>query len=101
MECKNRGPCERFTAEEKAQIGKRAAEHGVAATVPVLLEKVPWARGQRQQRSNMEKQIPGGIEEEKRVREGNGRERATKLKESVRFYYITEELDQQVQAYLL
>ena len=30
---KNRGPYECFMAKEKAQIGKRAAEHGVAATV--------------------------------------------------------------------
>ena len=28
----SRGPYERFTLEEKAQIGKRAAEHRVAAT---------------------------------------------------------------------
>ena len=30
------GPYRRFTPEEKAWIGKRAAEHGVAATAPVL-----------------------------------------------------------------
>ena len=27
------GSCEQFTAEEKARIGKRAAEHGAASTV--------------------------------------------------------------------
>ena len=29
---RSRGPYERFTPEEKARIGKRAAEHGVAFT---------------------------------------------------------------------
>ena len=45
-----------------------------------MLEKLPRAHGQRQQRSDVEKQIPGGIEVEKRVKLGNGCERATKLK---------------------
>ena len=30
---KTRGPYTKFTPEQKAEIGKRAAEHGVAATV--------------------------------------------------------------------
>ena len=47
-----RGEYEHFTPEEKAQIGKRAAEHGVTATFPkysqvVRLKRVPYERGRR------------------------------------------------------
>ena len=38
---KTRGPNTKFTPEQKAEIGKQAAEHGVVATVRYYEERVP------------------------------------------------------------
>ena len=37
---RSRGPYERFTPEEKARIGKRAAEHRVASIQPVIVVSI-------------------------------------------------------------
>ena len=38
---KTRGPYTKFTPEQKAEIGKRAAEHGVVATVRYYEKRFP------------------------------------------------------------
>ena len=76
---KNRGPYEHFMAEEKEQIGKRAVEHGVAASVQYCSRKyhehTVKDSGVQMWRNKYLEEL-----KRKRVRQGNGHERATKLK---------------------
>ena len=96
---KNRGPYERFTAEEKVQIGKRAAEHGVTATVRYCSRKY---HGHMVKDSSVQMWRNKYLEELKRKK--SGKEMVVKElpnRENGRPLLLGEELDQQVQAYLL
>ena len=94
--CKKRGHYEKYMPEQKAMIGKRAAEHGVAATVCHYIKDFPnlkentvrdWRKAYR-------------LELKKRVRNGSEGITELPLKKRGRPLLLGEQLDKQLQAYL-
>ena len=97
----SRGPYERFTLEEKAQIGKRAAEYGVAATSRYCSKHY---HGRLVKESTVRTWRNKYLSELKTSRKSKEGEDAVvkKLVEKKRGcpFLLGEELDKQVQAYL-
>lgn len=95
---KTRGTYTKFTPERKAEIGKRAAEHGVAATVRYYEKRFP---GIKESSVRTWKNVYTS-EIGKRRREGSEDFTVQKLpeKERGRPFLLGEELEMQVRAYL-
>ena len=95
---KQRGPYAKFTAEQRAAIGKRAAEHGVAATVRYYRKQ--YANFKESSVRTWKKTYT--LEMEKRRRQGHEDVSVKKLPEKKRGrpFILGEELEMQVRAYL-
>ena len=94
---KTRGPYTKFTPEQKAEIGKRAAEHGVVATVRYYEKRFPGVKKSsvRTWRNVYTSEIG------KRRREGSEDFTVQKLPEKRgRPFLLGEELEMQVRTYL-
>ena len=96
---KTRGCYEKYTPEQKAMIGKRAAEHGVVASVRHYIKDFPnlkentvrdWRNAYRLQ---LKKRVRNGSESGMNITELPQKKRGRPL-------LLGEELDKQVQAYL-
>ena len=93
----SRGPYAKYTLEQKAQIGKRAAEEGVASTVRHFAKKYPKLK-----ESTVRDWRNAYVLELKKKR-GEGNETVVKelpAKKRGRPLTIGEDLDKQVQGYL-
>ena len=95
---KMRGTYTKFTTEQKAEIGKRAAEHGVAATVRYYKKRFP---GIKENSVRTWKNVYTS-EIGKRRREGSKDFTVQKLLEKKRGrpFLLGEELEMQVRTYL-
>ena len=95
---KKRGPYTRLTSEEKAQIGRKALENGVAATIRYFAQTFPGLKESSIQtwRDTYKSEI------KKRRRCGEDIVTISELREKKkgRPLLLGEELDQQVKAYL-
>ena len=99
QQTKSRGPYTKFTPEEKAEIGKRAAEHGVAATVRYYKKR--YSQGIKESSVRTWRKAYTS-EVTKRRREGSEDVTVKKLPEKKRGrpFMLGEELEMQVRAYL-
>ena len=99
QEKKTRGPYGRVSAEKKAEIGRRAAEHSVASTVHYYARKFPDPLKESNIHTWRNTYI---IELEKKKRESKDDLTINKLPEKKRghHYLLGEKLEMQVRAYL-
>ena len=99
LEPQKRGQYAKFTPQQKAEIGRRAAEHGVAATVRYYEGKFPQAVKESSVRTWRNAYT---LEIRKRRREGSEDVSVKQLPEKKRGrpFLLGEELEMQVRAYL-
>jgi transposase-like protein len=93
----SRGPYTKYTAEQRAQIGKRAAEEGVASTVRYFANKYPNLK------ESTVRDWRNAYRYDLKKRRSAGDDTAVKeltAKKTGRPLLIGEDLDKQVQAYL-
>ena len=96
---KKRGHYEKYTPEQKAMIGKRAAEHGVVAAIRYYIKDFPNLK----ENTVRDWRNAYKLELKKRVRDGSeGGINIPEIPQKKRGHLLLlgEELDEQVQAYL-
>ena len=94
-----RGEYERFTPEEKARIGKRAAEHGVPAAIRYFSKVFPGRSLKESTVRTWKKRYLQEISGRKRAGEAVTVE-ALENKKTGRPLMLSQDLDKQVQSYL-